>query len=95
MLDLKIDPNLQDKNGRTPLHIGCKRGNFYGVEAFFKKYDNIDCEIKSFGGETPLFFAVFSGSRTTVKHCLQNGCFPFTFNNVGISCQQELAVLPR
>lgn len=79
------EPNLRDCNNRTAYHVACIRGNSHGVEELLKRYEGrLDYEPKNIGGETPLFFAVASGSVSTLKYCLGKGSSnPFVFNIIG------------
>ena len=84
------DVNTQDANGETPLHYACKTQNKVAVDSLLKLRSNKDnrnfgfeTELRTRGGETPLFVAIKTGHVSIVRRLLWSGCNPFTFNNLG------------
>lgn len=53
-----LDPNLRDREGRTPFHFACKRGNVNGITALNSYGEILKIEPRDLGGETPLFNAI-------------------------------------
>ena len=75
--------NLQDNVGRTALHLACKAGRL-SILHLLCQNEEIDVNIRTCGGETPLMQAVLSGQKEAVIFCLENdkGFNPFLSNNL-------------
>jgi ankyrin repeat protein len=52
----RVDVNVQNTWGRTPLHAACGRGNFDMVKCLVER-GHADVTIKDRTGRTPLHFA--------------------------------------
>jgi len=51
-----LDPNVQDKNGRTPLSWAAKRG-YSRIVKLLLKSDNVDINLTDDYDQTPLLWA--------------------------------------
>ena len=78
--DFKSDPNIKNKEGKTPLHIACMCGNLSGVELLRKHGARVNAnDIHSY---TPLSLAVLNNHTSIVSKLVNEcGCDP----NDGIS----------
>ena len=78
--DFKTDPNITNKEGRTPLHIACVSGNLDGVKLLIN-HGACVC-TKDIGNNTPLSLAVLNNHSSIVSALLSEfGCDP----NDGVS----------
>ena len=64
LIDYKVNVNVQDENGMTPLMIACQAGHTDLVEEFLKA--KADVNIRALFGDTALIFA----SRKQYNQCL-------------------------
>ena len=82
-LVLKLGPNVnvKDNVGRTALHFACRRGN---LEIFnlLIAVEDIDTDIQTNAGVTPLMMAVHSGNIKLVAAGLNNNLNPFLIDGL-------------
>ncbi|MXY97048.1 MAG: hypothetical protein F4Z29_04700 [Gemmatimonadetes bacterium] len=72
LLDLGADPNLQDAEGRTALHLVCTRGTgAETIRALVEAGTNLDAP--DHGGRTPLDRAVSARGRTAYQTLVELG----------------------
>ncbi|MDE2729565.1 MAG: ankyrin repeat domain-containing protein [Gemmatimonadota bacterium] len=72
LLELGADPNLQDGEGRTGLHLVCARGTGTGtVRALIEA--GADPDARDHGGRTPLDCAASARSRTAFHALVELG----------------------
>lgn len=72
LLELGVNPNSADENGRTALHFACCRGYFDAVKLLLAY--NADCNAVDKLGNTPLHLAVCTTSKETINLLLKAGC---------------------
>ena len=78
-MEPSVDANMLDDNGATPLHYACKMKDYDAVKLLLavrkregdRNWD-FDLELRTFGGETPLFVAVRERSILIVRQLLWN-----------------------
>ncbi|KAL9116136.1 MAG: hypothetical protein Q9227_000505 [Pyrenula ochraceoflavens] len=73
----RLQMNLKDEIGRTPLHYAALRGNATAIKALLE--GGADVDAKSCKGDTPLVWACFSHSLESVQLLL---CFGASVKNV-------------
>lgn len=73
--------NKQDNIGRTALHIACKAGRLQVVQ-LLTQCEDLDPDLRSCGGDTPLMYSVLSQQKELVCFCLENQFNPFLYNSV-------------
>ena len=77
---LTCDPNIKNKEGRTPLHIACVCGNLGGVKLLIKHGARVN--VKDIHDSTPLSLAVLHNHTSIVLALMREfGCDP----NDGVS----------
>ena len=76
ILQLNPDINAQDNRGRTALHFACRRGN-QEIFDMLVESEEIDYDMQTNAGVTPLMMAVQSGNVKLVASCLNNNLNPF------------------
>ena len=76
ILGLNPDLNAQDQRGRTALHFACRRGNLEIFDMLVES-EEIDYDMQTNAGVTPLMMAVHSGNVKLVASCLNNNLNPF------------------
>ena len=81
LLDHGADPNVQDNNSCTPLHIAVLNESVEIVRCLLDR--NVDLEIRDDIGETPLLTAARSGSDKITRLLLGAKVNPSTLNDVG------------
>jgi ankyrin repeat protein len=69
-LDLDIDPNIADANGRTALHISCESFNFNVVTILLA--NGADSARGDTKGQTPWHVAALTGREDLLKHMFQH-----------------------
>ena len=69
-----VDPNVQDKDGYTPLHYAAWKGHHKVVELLLEHGANPN--IQKHDGETPLHLAVWEGHHKVVELLLEHGANP-------------------
>lgn len=84
ILSYKPNLNLQDGVGRTALHLACRGGRIEMVRLLIA-YEELDVNVRSCGGETPLMCAAMSGNIFVVGECLNNNFNPFLENSLGMT----------
>ena len=77
--------NTCDRNGRTPLHFGCKRQKLNLVRVMLEQKD-IQVDMRDNGGETALMKAVTTHNLTLLKMILNEGANPVLTNGLKQSC---------
>jgi ankyrin repeat protein len=70
LLDLGIDPNIADANGRTALHISCESANFDVVTILLAH--GVDSARGDTKGQTPWHVAALTGREDLLKHMFQH-----------------------
>lgn len=82
ILDQKVEFNVKDINGQSPLHVAAEYGQTDIVRFFLsKKISSID--VVDNYGETPLHIAAQRGHRELVEILLKNNCKINIFNHSG------------
>ena len=66
------DPNATCDDGLSALHIACRESSFSCVEYLLENKE-VDVNLKSEGGFTPLHFACFNGDILIVKLLIDKG----------------------
>ncbi len=69
----KIDLNVRDASGKTPLHLAVEQGNDLVARALFAGKRQPDPDTVSKDGETPLGFSVRNGRSRLAKLLLDQG----------------------
>ncbi|CAG8517848.1 33345_t:CDS:2, partial [Racocetra persica] len=73
LLNYRANPNIQDEDGETPLHLA-SRGGFTDCCLLLIREHNANMEIREkYSGWTPLFLAVIEGHKETVEALIQSG----------------------
>lgn len=85
------NPNIEDKNGTTPLQIAASLGFVEGVEALVKAGARVD--VTNSSGETPLISAIHRRDPEMIRLLVKNGANPDRNDNSGRSARDyaELA----
>ena len=86
LMEFNPDINLTDLAGRTALHYACRAANIEVARALMD-CDDIEVDIQTNGGTTPLMCAVESGNAMMVVECLNHTCSPFAVNALGEKAQ--------
>ena len=76
VIGLGPDVNKKDNIGRTALHFACRRGSLE-IFQLLLQVENIDYDIQTASGVTPMMNAVHSGNVKLVAECLNNNLNPF------------------
>lgn len=79
LLKSRMNVNLQNNNGYTPLHYACLNGNFTAVLELLKSTLNL--ELKTTNGDTALNIATRNGDYKTCKELINHGSLINTKNN--------------
>eukprot|EP01103_Thecamoeba_quadrilineata_P005604 TRINITY_DN15378_c0_g1_i1.p1 TRINITY_DN15378_c0_g1~~TRINITY_DN15378_c0_g1_i1.p1 ORF type:complete len:793 (-),score=151.24 TRINITY_DN15378_c0_g1_i1:143-2521(-) len=74
VIERGIFVNAQNKQGESPLHSACLRGNFIAAEILLDH--NSNCNLLANSGETPLHYAVRVGNQELVKKLTTFGADP-------------------
>ena len=82
VLNLGPDVNKTDKYGRTALHFACRAGN---MEAFKQlvELEDIEYDVFTKAGVTPLMMAVESRNINLIAECLRANFNPFLHDGLG------------
>jgi ankyrin repeat protein len=82
LLHRKMDPNDQDIDGNTPLHLvsDLRLCNRISILTKLMEY-HADVNIKNNRGETPLYNAILDSDVASVKFLLDFGADPHIINN--------------
>ena len=88
----KVDVNVQDIYGITPLHMACNRGNRAAVEVLLLQ-ENININIQDKQQDTPLHDACLLGDPWIVEKLLDRGADVLVSNDenvipLHIACQE-------
>ncbi|CAB3997549.1 B-cell lymphoma 3 [Paramuricea clavata] len=74
LMDAGADPNAQDRNGQTAIHLCAANGdNRCLTKIIHAKPKNLDLEIKNYDGLTALHLAVQKKHQSIVKSLIQYG----------------------
>ena len=74
LMDAGADPNSQDRNGQTAIHLCAANGdNRCLTKIIHAKPKNLDLEIKNYDGLTALHLAVQRKHQSIVKSLIQYG----------------------
>lgn len=72
MLENKsLEPNLQDENGDTPLHLAVKNNHITIIEKLLEN-NSLDLNLQNKDGETPLHIAAQNGYTEITEKLLKN-----------------------
>ena len=71
IITLNIDLSVSNKDGNTPLHLACLKGNYDMVDKFLKLGGSVICGNNV--GDTPLHCAARSGSYNSAMIIINNG----------------------
>jgi ankyrin repeat protein len=69
------DANTANADGETPMHLVARAGNIEAAKALLKAGARVD-PVESFGGQTPLMWAVARRHPAMVAFLLENGADP-------------------
>ncbi|CAG8676126.1 23030_t:CDS:2 [Cetraspora pellucida] len=73
LLNHHANPNIQDEDGETPLHLASRGGFTECCKILISEY-NANMEIRErYSGWTPLFLAAIEGHKETVEALIQSG----------------------
>jgi ankyrin repeat protein len=81
VIDCGVNPNIQDANGRTPLHYAAFDGRLEVVKLLLEH--GADPNIKNNDGDTPLHIAARRDYCVVVKLLLNHGADPTIRNKKG------------
>lgn len=74
LMNAGADPNMQDRNGQSALHICAMNGGIECLaEIFNSKPKTLDFEVKNFDGLTALHVAVQKQHQSIVEALIQHG----------------------
>lgn len=90
LLGLNANPNIEDKNGNTPLTLAAQMGFTEGVELLARKGGKVD--VANNTGETPLMSAVHRRDIVLLRALLQAGADPDRMDNSGRSARDYAAL---
>ena len=76
------DYHAQDHYGRTALHHACRAGNLENVSLMFQ-IEDINVNVVTRAGVTPLMMAAKSGNVEVVAACLNANMNPFPKDGLG------------
>ena len=82
LLQLGLDCNSLDEQGRTPLHLFSAMGRLYGVSSLLAFGAKVNAKALS-DGSTPLHFASHNGNDEVVKMLLAYGALAGIKNAAG------------
>ena len=82
ILDLDPEVNQRDKIGRTALHHSCSAGNLNTFKGLVE-VDDVDIDVTTNAGFTPLMMAVNSEKIQLVAECLNCNLNPFLKDGTG------------
>lgn len=85
------NPNVEDKNGVTPLQIASSLGFVDGVEALIKAGANVD--KANTAGETPLISAIHRRDVAMARLLLANGASPDRSDNSGRTARDYASLM--
>lgn len=75
------DPNLQDKQGNSLLHLAIESGSDAAFDALLVA--EADCNVRNEDGQTPLHYAAFESNGHAVETLLESGADKDAQNNDG------------
>lgn len=87
LLNLKANPNLQTKEGYTPLHLACIRRDCAMISALLKA--GADPSIKNKAGETPKDLLIINYSKSS--EIIENICGVYLLNKEEYEANLEAA----
>ncbi|UVI39468.1 ankyrin repeat domain-containing protein [Qipengyuania spongiae] len=79
------NPNIEDKNGTTPLQVAASLGFVEGIEALVKAGARVD--VTNSSGETPLISAIHRRDPAMIRLLVKNGANPDRNDNSGRSAR--------
>lgn len=84
LLDKKVDPDVLDKSGLSPLHYACRNGHENIVKVLLQHGANPNMLTRC-GQATPLHRAAYAGHLSIVNCLLKNGAVPSLCDDDGKS----------
>ena len=83
LIDAKIDVNVQNENGMTPVMVACQAGHAGLVEELLRA--KADVNIQALSGDTALIYAAEQHNQECLFALLDNGASPNISNHNGCS----------
>ena len=85
---LTCDPNIKNKEGRSPLHVACICGNLDGVKLLIKHGARVN--VKDIHDSTPLSLAVLNNHTSIVSALVSEfGCDPNDGVSLHTACKHD------
>jgi len=84
LIEAKVDPNIQNKDGQTPLHLACLVGS-EGIVSHLLRH-NARCDVLDINGNSPILSIALSKhhkAATLAGTLINRGASPSTVNNIG------------
>ena len=89
-LHLKVESDMQNEDGWTPLHEACCLGNAEIAEALLKH--GADTQARCKDGTTPMHKAARAGNAAVIALLLQAGADDSAVDKVGFACRSMVLV---